>query len=449
MEYDMNVVKQSCLALALTAAASQLAVAGQQQANGFIEDSSLNLLNRNFYMNRDFRDGGSNSEGINGSKPASERKGYREEWAHGAMLNFASGFTQGIVGFGADAFAYGGVKLDSGRGRVGAGLLPISNNKTADAEVPDSFGEIGGAVKMRISSTILKYGEQRPTAPVFAMGDNRLLPETATGFQLSSSEFDNLSFEAGHFTAYNGRNSTNSDDGLFTSYAGVEADSVDFIGGTYKVSDNLSLMAYASRAEEIWHQYFGYASYTIPLADKQSLNFALAAYKTSDQGEARAGELDTTSWSAKAAYAFGPHKLTLAYQKIDGDETFDFIGVDSIWLANSVQYAEFNRPNERSMQIRYDINMAAFGVPGLTLMTRYIKGDQIDFTKADPTGAYFRAGVDDEKRWERDLEARYVIQEGAAKNLSFRLRQATYRSSSFDKGAEEVRLIIEYPLSIL
>jgi imipenem/basic amino acid-specific outer membrane pore len=445
----MNALKPSCLALAVTAAVSQLAVAGQQEANGFVEDSSLTLLNRNFYMNRDFHDGGSNSQGSNGSKPASERKGYREEWAHGAMLNFTSGFTQGAVGFGADAFAYGGVKLDTGRGRVGAGLLPISNNGTADAEVPDSFGEIGGAVKMRISSTVLKYGEQRPTAPVFAMGDNRLLPEVATGFQLSSNELDALSFEAGHFTAYNGRNSTNSDDPLITSYGEIEADSVSFIGGTYKVTDNLSLMAYASEAEEIWHQYFGRVAYSIPLADKQSLNFALVAYKTSDEGEARAGEIDTTSWSAKAAYAFGPHTLSLAYQKIDGDETFDFIGVDSIWLANSVQYAEFNRPNERSMQIRYDLNMASFGVPGLTLMTRYVKGDQIDFTKADPTGAYFRAGVDDEKRWERDFEAKYVVQSGSAKDLSFRLRQATYRASSFDKGTDEVRLIIEYPLSIL
>lgn len=445
----MNVVKPSFLALAV-AAASQLAVAGQQQqANGFIEDSSLKLLNRNFYMNRDFHDGGSNGEGINGSKPASERNGYREEWAHGAMLNFVSGFTQGTVGFGADAFAYGGIKLDTGRGRVGAGLLPISNNRTADAEVPDSFGEIGGAVKVRVSSTELKYGEQRPTAPVFAMGDNRLLPEVATGFQLSSRELADLFLEAGHFTAYNGRNSTNSDDKLTSSYAGVEADSYDFLGGSYKVNDNLSLMAYVGRAEEAWRQYFGRAAYVLPLADKQALDFTLAAYKTSDEGESRAGKIDTTAWSARVGYAFGPHKLSFAYQKIAGDETFDFYGVDSIWLANSVQYAEFNRPNERSMQVRYDLNMADFGVPGLTLMTRYIKGDQIDFTKADPTGAYFRAGVEDEKRWERDVEAKYVVQSGSAKDLSLRLRQATYRSSSFDKGTDEVRLIIEYPLSIL
>ncbi|NSX07016.1 OprD family porin [Pseudomonas lini] len=446
----MNIAKQSALSLAVIAATAQLAIADQQQqAKGFIEDSSLVLLNRNFYMNRDFRHGGSNSQGINGSLPSSERNGYREEWAQGAMLNFASGFTQGTIGFGTDAFAYGGVKLDTGRGRVGNGLLPISNNRTADADVPDSYGEIGGAVKMRISSTVLKYGEQRPTAPVFATGDNRLLPETATGFQLTSNEFDALSLEGGHFTAFNNRNSTNSDDGLFTTYGGTEADSVDFVGGTYKINENLILKAYTSEAVNVWRQHFGSASYTIPLADKQSLNFGLTAYKTSDQGEARAGKIDTTSWSAKAAYSLGAHKLTLAYQKIDGDEYFDYIGVDSIWLANSVQYSDFNAPNERSVQARYDLNMASYGIPGLSFMARYVKGDQIDGTKADPNGAYANKVGDDQKHWERDLEAKYVIQEGATKDLSFRLRQATHRSTSFDSDIDEVRLIIEYPLSIL
>ena len=238
----MKILKLSCLALAIAAVASQAAVAGQQQeAKGFVEDSSLQLINRNFYMNRDYRHGGRNSQGINRAKPVNERNGYREEWAHGAQLNFSSGFTQGTVGVGADAFAYGGVKLDSGRGRVGNGLLPISNNRTADAEVPDSYGQIGGALKLRASSTELKYGEMRPTAPVFATGDSRLLPETATGFQISSNEFDALSFEAGHFTSINRRNSTNSDDDLTSEYAEVEARSVDFAGLSYAVNDDLSL----------------------------------------------------------------------------------------------------------------------------------------------------------------------------------------------------------------
>lgn len=427
----MNVVKLSLIALAVAAASSQLAVAGEQQeSKGFIADSTLNLLNRNFWMQRDYRNSTRNT---------------RDEWAHGIQAHYVSGFTQGTVGFGVDAHGYGGIKLDGGRGSVGNGILPVDG----EGRIEDNTGELGGAVKLRVSSTVLRFGEQRPTAPVFATGDSRLLPETATGFQLSSSEFDALSLEAGHFTAINRRNSSNSDGELTSEYAEVEARSVDFVGGTYNFTDNLSVALYGSEAEDVWRQYFANVYYTIPLADDQALNFDLVAYKTDDQGDALAGELDTLTYSLKAAYSFGAHKLSLAYQKVNGDEFFDYIGGDSIWLANSVQYSDFNAPNERSVQVRYDLNMATFGVPGLSFMARYIKGDDIDGTNADPNGAFAGWAGDDEKHWERDLEAKYVVQSGAAKDLSLRVRQATHRSTAFDSDLDEVRLIVEYPLSIL
>lgn len=46
-----------------------------------------------------------------------------------------------------------------------------------------------------------------------------------------------------------------------------------------------------------------------------------------------------------------------------------------------------------------------------------------------------------------------MLQEGPAKDLSFRVRQATYRSSDGvyygSPSLDELRLIVEYPLSIL
>ncbi|XAF18875.1 OprD family outer membrane porin, partial [Pseudomonas aeruginosa] len=54
---------------------------------------------------------------------------------------------------------------------------------------------------------------------------------------------------------------------------------------------------------------------------------------------------------------------------------------DSIFLANSVQYSDFNGPGEKSWQARYDLNLASYGVPGLTFMVRYINGKDIDGTK--------------------------------------------------------------------
>lgn len=47
-----------------------------------------------------------------------------EEWAQGFVLNAKSGYTQGVIGFGVDAIAMLGLKLDSGGGRINTGLLP-------------------------------------------------------------------------------------------------------------------------------------------------------------------------------------------------------------------------------------------------------------------------------------------------------------------------------------
>ncbi|CAI9911183.1 OprD family outer membrane porin [Pseudomonas aeruginosa] len=55
----MKVMKWSAIALAVSAGSTQFAVADafvsdQAEAKGFIEDSSLNLLLRNYYFNPEF-----------------------------------------------------------------------------------------------------------------------------------------------------------------------------------------------------------------------------------------------------------------------------------------------------------------------------------------------------------------------------------------------------------
>lgn len=312
---------------------------------------------------------------------------------------------------------------------------------------------------MRISQTELKYGNLTPLNPVFGTGNARLFTEQATGFQLTSSELKGLLLDAGHFTSGNDSASTNGDGALKALYAGVETRSVDYLGGSYALSDQLSVSLYGSQFDDIWRQYYVNTNYSFALSENQSLNLDLNLYRTDDTGQSLAGKIDNTTWSLAAAYKVGAHRLTLAYQRVDGDEPFDYLGFDqqpgtSIFLANSIQIVDFNAPNERSWQLRYDLDMAPFGVPGLSFMSRYVSGDHIDDSHYDggANGAYGRYGSDG-KRWERDIEARYVVQSGKAKDLSVRVRQASLRSTAQVARADttdnnEVRVIIEYPLSI-
>ncbi|MFG5864051.1 OprD family porin [Metapseudomonas sp. CR1201] len=461
----MQVMKWSALALAVTAGSMQLAFASaQEESNGFVEDSDLTLLNKNFAFYRDFRDNPrTNDDGtINQS--------YRNEWAHGMSLMYSSGFTQGTVGFGVDAHGMLGLKLNSGGGTNGTGLLPIGD----DGKAADDYSYAGGAVKMQVSNTQLKYGNLFPTAPVFATGTARLFPGSAEGFQLTSSEIEGLNIDAGHFTSIrDGSVSTNRHGEITTTYAGVASNSADYVGGSYSFNDNVSASLYGGELEDVWRQYYGNLNWNIPFSDAQALNLDFNIYRTSDKGKSLAGDIDGTIWSAAAAYSIGAHKFTLAYQRNNADTPFDYISMDggnsgdSIFLANSVQYSDFNGPGEKSWQARYDLNMAEYGVPGLSFMVRYITGDDVDGSKAQQGGAFFARNDDtgefeqaignDGKEWERDIEAKYVVQEGPAKDLSIRLRHATWRGNS-DMGffgsqggtaSDEIRVITEYPLDIL
>ena len=427
----MRVMKWSMIALAVSAGTSQLAFASaQDESKGFIEDSQLNVKTRMLYFSRDFR-----------NNPAGSQSRV-EETGLGFLGTYESGFTQGTVGFGVDAIGMLGLKLDSGKGRAGTGLFPTGS----DGRSQDDYSEGGGAVKMRISNTVLKFGDQFTAMPVFATDDSRLLPEVAEGGLITSNEIDGLTLNAGHFTAMNAQAQTFHDSLNLTE--------ANIFGGTYAVTDSLSTSIYYSRVEDHFRKWYGNINWALPISDKQGLVFDFNIYDTKSIGDNRTGafvsksdgsnELDNIAASLSGAYNIGAHTFTLAYQKVSGDGDYAY-GVDgggTVFLANSIARSDFNAEDEKSWQARYDLNFAEFGVPGLTFMTRYARG----------SGATTRT-TDNGKEWERDIDVKYVMQSGPAKDLSFRVRQATYRSSDGvyygSSSIDELRLIVEYPLSIL
>ncbi|MFP6860602.1 OprD family porin [Pseudomonas sp.] len=424
----MQVMKWSVIALAVAAGSTQMAFASSQsESKGFLEDSTFNIFNRILYQNRDFRNGAANTAGTGDN-------GYREETGLGIRLLGESGFTQGTVGVGVDVHSLSSIKIDSGRGRYGTGQF----GKTDSGRGDDTQTEVGGAIKFRISDTVLKYGNQFVGSPVFSTDDSRILPEVATGTYLVSNEIEGLELSAGRFTAISNQTNTGRDS---NTQSGETLKSANIFGASYSFTENFSGAFHASDVEDFWKKKYVNLNYNLPLAEEQALNFDFNYYKSDDEGQKLAGELDNKLWSLATAYSLGAHKFTLAYQRSSGDTGYNY-GIDgngTIWTSNSVQYSDFIGKDERSWQVRYDINMATYGVPGLSFMTRYITGDNIDVG----TGT-------DAKEHELDIEAKYVIQEGAAKDLSFRIRNATYRAnSSYDNDNNDFRLIVEYPLSVL
>ncbi|MBP8184586.1 MAG: OprD family porin [Pseudomonas sp.] len=436
----MQMMKWSVMALAIAAATSQLAVASSQSdSKGFVEDSSFDIFSRALYMNRDFKNGASTIE----AETSGRRNGYAEETGLGIQGLFESGFTQGTIGFGVDAHTLSSIRLDTGRGRTGLGQFGVNG----DGQAEETQTEVGGAVKARLSDSVLKYGNQMTASPVFATDDSRILPEVATGTLITSNEIEGLELSAGRFTAmsaqeYTGRDSINGpgEQGLV---------SANIAGISYSFNDNFSAAVHASDVEDYWTKKYLNLNYTVAVADDQSLNFDFNYYRTKDQGLKLGDEMDNQLWSVAPAYTIGAHTFTVAYQRSTGDTGYDY-GVDggsTVFVANSVQYSDFIGEQERSWQARYDLDMTSYGVAGLSFMTRYVRGTDIRVVD----DADFES---EGKENEFNFETKYVFQDGAAKDLSLRLRSAIYRANGAYNGDDnpdnnDVRLIAEYPLSIL
>ncbi len=421
----MKVMKWSVIALAVAAGTSQMALASQQsESKGFVEDASLDLLLRNTYFNRDYKDGAPD----------------RRSWGQGFITTFESGFTQGTIGVGVDAYGILGVRLDGGRGHTYAAMFDRDSNGDPERDL----SQAGAAIKAQFSNTVIKYGNQMPMMPVLAYDDSRLLPETFTGTLVTSKEIEGLELNAGRFTADSAMASSSRDS--------VGLKSADVFGGTYQFNDSLSASLYFSDIEDVYKKKYANVNYVMPMGAEQSLSFDFNIYKTKYDNETIPNELfgdgtlgdDSTIWSLAAKYSVGAHAFILAHQRVSGDAGYAYDlgdGGSAIWVANSY-YSDFNWKDERSYQASYELDFSSFGAPGLFWKTAYVYGDNIDTASGEG------------KEREFFNQVQYVVQSGPVKDLSLKLRNSIYRSNGAlrDAGSpdlNEIRAFIEYPLSIL
>ena len=181
----MQAVKNKKPVFLLSTLAAVMAMPMLAQA-ALVEDSKASVQLRNFYMNRDFRQGDGQSKA--------------EDWGQGFIFRLQSGFTEGTVGFGLDALGLVGIKLDSGGGTGGTGALVRSRHSGKSA---DSHGIFGVTAKAKLSDTVLTVGTHEPLLPIAFRNDTRLLPQTFQGAQLVSKEVENLTLTAGQFRKTN------------------------------------------------------------------------------------------------------------------------------------------------------------------------------------------------------------------------------------------------------
>lgn len=391
------------------------------RADGFIDDAKVNLNIRNFFINRDF---------VN---PANTQ-GLAQEWTQNFILDARSGFTQGPVGFGVNVLGLFSQKLDGSKGSGGTQLLPIGT----DGYPEDNFGRLGIAGKARFSKTELKVGEWMPVLPILRSDDGRSLPQTFQGGQITSKELEGFTFYGGQFRGNSPRNDASMEDMSLFGRPKVTSDRFNFGGAEYTFNDKRTQVgAWHSQLEDIYQQNYFNLTHSQPIGS-WVLGANLGLFIGKDDGSHLDGDLDNKTMSGLFSAQYKGNTFYLGLQKVMGDGWMRVNGTSGGTLANDSYNSSFDNAGEKSWQVRHDFDFAALGVPGLSMMNRYISGDEVH-----------NASTSKGQEWARESELAYVIQEGTFRDLSLKIRNSTMRRDYSLNEFDENRLIISYPLSLM
>jgi len=393
----------------------------------FIDDRQVSLGLRNFYIDRDF-------------KQHDAPKSRVGSWTQGFDFRAISGYTEGTVQFGLDVSAQYAYRLDGGGGRGPDTIIPYDDSK---GEQVRDYGRAALTAKARYSKTELKIGEHRPTLPVAFYDDSRQLITTYHGFMLESREVDKLTLTAGRFTEISSRESSNREKMYLFNGPDIQrrSDGLNFAGATYAFTPALSATYFYGQLEDIYQQQYLGATHNADLGNGFGLKTDLRYFDNREDGKALYGDIDNRSYGAMTTLRKGAHAIGVGYQRMLGDSTFPTLNgyAPQPYLVNWSTVA-FVKPNESSWQLRYDLDFASYGVPGLKLMTRYLRGTGIDRGNND---------LDQNVESERNIFLSYVVQSGPLKGVGFEWRNIDVKTR-YGNGAasgadyKENRLITSY-----
>ncbi|MDE1168336.1 MAG: OprD family porin [Pseudomonas sp.] len=431
-------------------------LAQQAGAAGFLEDSKVSVSSRTMYFNNDNREHNSSNQ---------------NETAQGFKLDYLSGFTQGVVGFGVDAQALWGIHLDGGKG-----THPDNNTffpSDSDGSSVSDWARASANVKARVSKTEAHVGGAlAPNLPILVSNDGRLLPQTFDGATITSKEIDNLTINAGQLEHAYGRASSNST-GLAVAGGFRDSNKFQYGGLDYKITKDLLVQYYYSNLQDYYKQNFLGLVHVLPISEGQSFKTDLRYFDSSSDGKngetgyafnnnggyaKHAGEVDNTTWSAMFTYTLGSHAILLGHQRVSDDGGFVWTGEgnvrkdgstsslegnggSSFYLFTDSMVNQFARAGENTTFGQYTYDFASLGVPGLKASVAYLHGDDIKATSG--TGS-------DASEWERDMRIDYVVQTGYLKGFGTSLRQGTYRTNATGASdTDQTRLIFNYTYSFM
>jgi hypothetical protein len=379
----------------------------------FIRDSRLAFNLRTFGFDRD-----------NATLPDGDA------WVIGGQLRYSSGEWHG---WSAEAAWHNSTELDANGAPTG--LLTLENddiNVLGEANVRYRFD--GGP----LADSELTLYRQKLNLPYINTEDVRMLPSTHEGYMLQrlGSGFD---YALGHITRFKERSD---DEFVYLSEAAGALGSdkgASVVGAELPLAENFTLGAINQYGWDTFNTFFAETSYSNQI--DTNTDFRLSGQYTHQRsvGDELIGEFNTWVAAAQAALGWRGGIVRLA-----GSRTGDGSFIRAPWGGKpsylSLQRSDFDSAGERAVMLGLSYNTEYFSALGLSSFLNIAHG-------WDRRLAF--EGTDLPDRTEYNLTVDYKPPDGPLRGLWIRLRWAHLDIDGDGGTSRDIRLIINYQLSLL
>ena len=209
---------------------------------------------------------------------------------------------------------------------------------------------LGAALKLKLSKTELKIGEQQLMLPVLYFGDIRLLPPTYQGASIVSNEIAGLTLQGGQLRSTSLRNEAGDEElGAMLGFVPlrnggglITTDRFNYAGADYAFNANrTSVGAWYAQLEDIYNQRHFSLKHSEPVGD-WVLGANLGYFDSAEDGKQLAGEIDNQAFYSLLSAKLGGHTFYLGYQAMFGDHGLPRVFANVSPLGNEVPTFTFD-----------------------------------------------------------------------------------------------------------
>ena len=350
-----------------------------QAAESITIDPSLKLTYKNFYW-------------TGKDKAKDTNKTYRDEWVHGVIADFDTGYINDVLG----------VVMTAGFAEVidakdGIGHTSVATNGKGEADGVAGVQQAYLKAKYSLGEVDLRgdFGVKKRDYSLYGNSGSRLLTASSKGFDFSAT-FRDFTLYGAHINGASDRNSSDFADDLtvdtnplgstnYTGAARADLDYVRIIGADYELA-GVGFNVEQLEAKDFMQKQFAMVDYTYDFGNDMSLYGDARYAKAKSDGNLMAKNSDGSNYSSSwvnlnLQLNVGNAFVAVGYNETDDNDWYEYTseeGNTASFNSTLSQWVDYSKGGEKAYVFMAGYNFADLGLPGLTISGHYAEGDGAD-----------------------------------------------------------------------